>query len=200
MFKRLGLGHLGGALHIGSAWLMCSVCLAVGACKQTPSGDSAAAVPSAEAVAKQDKPLAVGDPAPNVTLTLHDGKQLTLASLKGQPVVVYFYPKDDTRGCTLEAEGIRDDYSAFEKAKVKIFGVSTQDADSHAAFIDKYKLPFDLVVDSDGKIAQAFRVPLNGGMAKRQTFLIGPSGTIQRVWLDVDPTGHSKELLAAITQ
>ena len=200
MFKRLRLEHMYSASHRCSAWLMCSVCLALGACKQTPSGDSAGAAPSGEAAVKQAGPLTVGDPAPDVSFKLHDGKQISLASLKGQPVVVYFYPKDDTRGCTLEAEGIRDDYTAFEQAKVKIFGVSTQDADSHVAFIDKYKLPFDLVVDSDGKVAEAFRVPLNLGMAKRQTFLIGPNGTIKRVWLDVDPTGHSKELLAAIAQ
>jgi peroxiredoxin Q/BCP len=192
MFRRLGL------CQKCVAWVMCSAWLALVACK--PTGDSAGAAASSEADANQDKPLAAGDPAPNVTFTLHDGKQLALASLKGQPVVVYFYPKDDTQGCTLEAEGIRDDYGAFEQAKVKIFGVSTQDADSHVAFIDKYKLPFDLVVDSGGKIAEAFRVPLNGGMAKRQTFLVGPSGTIKHVWLDVDPAQHSKELLAAIAQ
>lgn len=200
MFKRLGFCRIGSARHMCGAWLMCSAWLAVSACKQTPTGDSPGAAPSGEAAEEQDKPLAAGDPAPEVSFTLHDGKQVSLESLKGQPVVVYFYPKDDTRGCTLEAEGIRDDYAEFEQSKVKIFGVSTQGADSHVAFIDKYKLPFDLVVDSDGKVAEAFRVPLNGGMAKRQTFLVGPSGTIKHVWLDVDPARHSKELLAAIAQ
>lgn len=151
-------------------------------------------------MASATAPLAVGDPAPDVTFTLQDGSKVSLASLKGQPVVVYFYPKDDTRGCTIEAEGIRDDYSAFEKAKVKVFGVSTQDAESHVAFIEKFDLPFDLVVDSKGEVAEAFRVPLNRGMAARQTFLIDADGKIKRVWLNVEPSGHAKELLAAIDQ
>ena len=180
--------------------LLAGTLVAAGACKQTPSGDSAKSAPSAEASAKQDGPLVAGDPAPKVSFTLHNGKQLSLASLKGQPVVVYFYPKDDTKGCTLEAEGIRDDYAAFEQAKVKVLGVSTQDAESHDAFIDKYRLPFELVVDTDGKVAEAFRVPLNRGMAMRQTFLVDANGIIKRVWLDVDPARHSKELLAAIAQ
>lgn len=175
--------------------------LAAGACKQTPAGDGPAPAASGEApAASKTAPLAVGDPAPDVNFTLQDGSKVSLASLKGQPVVVYFYPKDDTRGCTIEAEGIRDDYSAFEQAKVKVFGVSTQDAESHEAFIEKYDLPFDLVVDGDGEVAEAFRVPLNRGMAARQTFLIDATGKIKRVWLDVDPKGHAKELLAAITQ
>lgn len=187
-------------MQTAALMLVCAGTLFVAsACKQTPAGDVAAA-PSAEASAKQGRPLAVGDPAPNVSFKLQDGKTFSLASLKGQPVVVYFYPKDDTRGCTLEAEGIRDDYGAFEQAKVKVLGVSTQDAESHDAFIDKYKLPFDLVVDTDGKVAEAFRVPLTLGVAKRQTFLVDANGIIKQVWLDVDPTGHSKELLAAIAQ
>lgn len=175
--------------------------LAAGACKQTPAGDGPAPATSVEApAASKTAALAVGDPAPDVSFTLQDGSKVSLASLKGQPVVVYFYPKDDTRGCTIEAEGIRDDYPAFEQAKVKVFGVSTQDAESHEAFIEKFDLPFDLVVDSDGEVAEAFRVPLNRGMAARQTFLIDAAGNIKRVWLDVDPKGHAKELLAAIAQ
>jgi peroxiredoxin Q/BCP len=169
------------------------------ACKQTPAGDGAAPPVSVEAPQPgETAPLKAGDPAPDVSFTLQDGSRVSLASLKGQPVVVYFYPKDDTRGCTIEAEGIRDDYAAFEQAKVKVFGVSTQDAESHMAFIEKFDLPFDLVVDTDGDVAEAFRVPLNRGMAARQTFLIDAAGKIKRVWLDVDPTSHAKELLAAI--
>ncbi|HEY6729027.1 MAG TPA: redoxin domain-containing protein [Polyangiaceae bacterium] len=184
-----------------SLLLLGGVAFAAGACKQTPAGDGPAPAASVEEP-EVSKPaaLAAGDPAPDVSFTLQDGSKVSLASLKGQPVVVYFYPKDDTRGCTIEAEGIRDDYSAFEKAKVKVFGVSTQDAESHVAFIEKFELPFDLVVDSDGEVAKAFRVPMNRGMAARQTFLIDAAGKIKRVWLDVDPSGHAKELLAAIAQ
>jgi len=182
--------------------LVAGAALGAAACKQN-GGDSAAPASSAaspDAPTEKQAALAPGDPAPDVTFTLQDGEKLSLASLKGQPVVVYFYPKDDTRGCTIEAEGIRDDYKAFEQAKVKVLGVSTQDAESHMAFIEKFELPFDLVVDAKGDIAKAFRVPLNRGMAARQTFLIDASGKIKRVWLDVDPGGHAKELLAAIAQ
>ena len=181
--------------------LLGAACLG-SACKQTPAGDSAPAstAEAPETPEAAQRPLAVGDSAPDVSFTLQDGSKLSLASLKGQPVVVYFYPKDDTRGCTIEAEGIRDDYAAFQQAKVKVLGVSTQDAESHEAFIEKFDLPFDLVVDSDGDVAKAFRVPLNRGMAARQTFLIDAAGKIKRVWLDVEPQGHAKELLAAIAQ
>jgi len=190
-------------MRLFGATLLCSVAtLGVAACKQTASESAAPAssATSAEAPSEKQNALAPGDPAPDVTFTLQDGEKLSLASLKGQPVVVYFYPKDDTRGCTIEAEGIRDDYKAFEQAKVKVLGVSTQDAESHMAFIEKFDLPFDLVVDAKGEVASAFRVPLNRGMAARQTFLIDASGKIKRVWLDVDPGGHAKELLAAIAQ
>src|SRR5262249_10985312 len=109
------------------------------------------------------KQLQAGDPAPDVTLTLQNGKTVNLASLKRQQIAVYFYPKDDTPGCTVEAQGIRDDWQAFEKAGVKVFGVSHQDAASHTAFIEKHKLPFDLAVDTDGAVTKAFGVPVNGG-------------------------------------
>lgn len=145
-------------------------------------------------------PLEPGDAAPDVTLTLQDGKTLELSSLRGQPVVVFFYPKDDTPGCTTEATGIRDDYAAFQKAGVRVLGVSTQDAASHRAFIDKYELPFDLVVDSGGEVARAFRVPLRGEVASRQTFLIDGEGKLKKTWLSVDPSTHAEELLSAIAE
>jgi peroxiredoxin Q/BCP len=163
------------------------------------------ALAESEPAASQDvkavsAPLAVGAPAPHVTVTLQDGKQLPLRSLQGQPVIVYFYPKDDTPGCTVEAQGIRDDYSAFEQANVRVLGVSLQDAASHQAFIEKHDLPFDLVVDEGGAVAKAFGVPLRGEYASRQTFLLGADGKITQTWLDVDPKTHSKELLAALAQ
>lgn len=142
--------------------------------------------------------LKVGDDAPALTLTLQDGKTVPLQSLKGQQVVVYFYPKDDTPGCTVEAQGIRDEWEAFQKAGIQVFGVSMQDAASHSAFIEKHKLPFGLVVDADQSVAKAFGVPVTGGQfAARHTFLIGQDGKIKRVWREVTPKQHAKELLEA---
>jgi peroxiredoxin Q/BCP len=142
--------------------------------------------------------LQAGDDAPAVTFTLQDGKSVPLSSLKGQQVAVYFYPKDDTPGCTVEAQGIRDQWDAFEKAGIQVFGVSMQDAASHTAFIDKHKLPFDLVVDPNQSVTQAFGVPVKDGQyAARHTFLIGADGKIKRVWREVNPKEHAKELLDA---
>ena len=142
--------------------------------------------------------LKVGDPAPAVTLTLQDGKTVDLASLKGKQYVVYFYPKDDTPGCTVEAQGIRDQWEAFQKAGVQVYGVSMQDAASHTAFIEKHKLPFPLVVDADRKVTASFGVPVRGGeFAARQTFLVGTDGKIKQIWREVTPAEHAKQVLDA---
>ena len=137
------------------------------------SDGSAAAHASASNVLKE------GDPAPDVTLTLASGSDLTLSSLKGKLVLVYFYPKDDTPGCTIEAKGIKDGWTKFREAGVEVYGVSMQNADSHKAFSDKYSLPYPLVTDEAGKVADAFHVPHNGEFASRQSFLIGKDGTIK---------------------
>ena len=169
----------------------------------TASSKPAPAVaPSTTSAAPASTPatseLKVGDDAPALTLTLQDGKTVPLQSLKGQQVVVYFYPKDDTPGCTVEAQGIRDEWEAFQKAGIHVFGVSMQDAASHSAFIEKHKLPFGLVVDPDQSVAKAFGVPVTGGQfAARHTFLIGQDGKIKRVWREVTPKQHAKELLEA---
>ncbi len=114
-------------------------------------------------------------------------------------MLVYFYPKDDTPGCTVEAQGLRDRASDLEAAGIKIFGVSVQDAESHKAFIEKHALPFPLVVDDGAKVATAFRVPLIGnGMTARQSFLISKEGRIEALWLKVDPSTHAADVLAAI--
>jgi thioredoxin-dependent peroxiredoxin len=157
---------------------------------------SAATATAPEAALPQ---LKVGDPAPALTLTLQDGKTVELASLKGKQVAVYFYPKDDTPGCTVEAQGIRDQWEAFQKAGVQVFGVSTQDAASHTAFIDKHNLPFPLVVDTDKKVTNAFGVPLRSGteLASRQTFLIGADGNIKQIWREVKPAEHAGQVLEA---
>lgn len=160
-----------------------------------PAATTTATAPAEAAGTTQ---LKEGDDAPKVTFTLQDGKTVALDSLKGKQVAVYFYPKDDTPGCTVEAQGIRDQWEAFEKAGVQVFGVSMQDAASHSAFIEKHKLPFDLVVDPDQSVPKAFGVPVRDGQyAARHTFLIGADGKIKKVWREVNPKEHAKELLDA---
>ncbi|MEY4549028.1 MAG: hypothetical protein RL685_5223 [Pseudomonadota bacterium] len=140
----------------------------------------------------------MGDPAPAVKLTLQNGNTIDLAGLKGKQVAVYFYPKDDTPGCTVEAQGIRDQWEAFQKAGIEVFGVSMQDAASHTAFIEKHKLPFNLVVDADKKVTESFGVPVRGGeFASRHTFLIGADGNIKQVWREVTPAEHARQVLEA---
>ncbi|MBK9259214.1 MAG: peroxiredoxin [Polyangiaceae bacterium] len=156
--------------------------------------DTKASAPAADAEAK---PLAVGDAAPDVTLKLHDGKEVRLSNLVGKQVLVYFYPKDDTPGCTVEAQGLRDGWADITAAGLEVYGVSMQDAESHKAFIDKYNLPFPLVVDTDGSVAKAFRVPTRLTFASRQSFLIGKDGKIKQVWLEVNPKEHAAAILAA---
>lgn len=158
------------------------------------TGTQAAATDQA---ADANKPLAAGDAAPDISLKLHDGKEVRLSSLKGKQVLVYFYPKDDTPGCTIEAQGLKDGWADIQAAGLEVYGVSMQDADSHKAFIDKYSLPFPLVVDTDGSVAKAFRVPTKMTFASRQSFLIGKDGKIKQVWLEVNPKEHAGAILAA---
>ncbi|PKN54234.1 MAG: peroxiredoxin [Deltaproteobacteria bacterium HGW-Deltaproteobacteria-14] len=141
--------------------------------------------------------MAAGDPAPDVTLTLTDGTRVALASLKGKRVLIYFYPKDDTPGCTAEAKGIRDAWPDLQAAGLAVYGVSTQDADSHQAFIDKYSLPFPLAVD-DGALADAFQVPRRFGLTARQSFLVGVDGELEHVWREVSAATHAADVLAVI--
>lgn len=145
--------------------------------------------------------LSAGDPAPAFELTDAQGKIHRLADYRGQWLVVYFYPKDDTPGCTKEACSLRDEFSAFRKLDVAVLGVSLDDADSHEAFSRKYRLPFPLLSDSGGKVAKAYGSLGGFGpirYAKRHTFIIDPEGRIARVWRKVRPAEHSRELLQAL--
>jgi peroxiredoxin Q/BCP len=166
-----------------------------GCSKSTP--DTAPAASSSAAQAESTL-LAVGAPAPALEATAHNGENVSLAALKGKPVVVYFYPKDDTPGCTIEAKGIRDEWKDFTGTGAVVIGVSTDGNESHKAFAEKYELPFLLVPDPDAKIAGMFGVPLRKNYASRVTFLIGRDGKIAKVFPDVKPDGHAKELVAAI--
>jgi thioredoxin-dependent peroxiredoxin len=142
--------------------------------------------------------LPVGSPAPTFKLTAHDGTTVDLAKLRGRNVVLYFYPKDDTPGCTKQACSFRDAWSKLRAADVTVLGVSTDANESHKAFAAKYNLPFPLLPDPEGKLAGAYKVPLTNGLAKRITYLIGKDGKIQKVWPQVKPEGHADEILAAV--
>ncbi|MCC6646036.1 MAG: peroxiredoxin [Polyangiaceae bacterium] len=130
-------------------------------------------------------------------MTLQSGKTVRLTDFGGKYVAVYFYPKDETPGCTMEAAQLRDAFEQLKKADVVVIGVSSQDADSHKRFIEKERLPFDLAVDADGAVARAFGVPRILGHHARQTFLIGKDGRVKKAWRKVRPDGHAQEILDA---
>jgi len=140
--------------------------------------------------------LKPGALAPDLTGEAADGSAVTLSAQRGHPAVVYFYPKDDTPGCTKEACAFRDSYTRYSSLQIPIFGVSRDDAESHRAFREEYELPFVLVADTDGRVQQAYGVGSFLGMASRVTFLVGPDGRIAHVWPDVDPGVHAAEVLA----
>lgn len=139
--------------------------------------------------------LDVGDPIPKLSATAHDGETVNLGELSG-PTVVYFYPKDDTPGCTKEACAFRDIWSEYEAAGVLVVGVSTDDAASHRAFADKHGLPFPLIADTEEKWAKSFGVASRAGFLERVSFLLGADGKIVKVYPDVDPGVHAREILA----
>jgi len=140
--------------------------------------------------------VTVGKPPPDFTAKDHLGKDLTLSALKGKPVVVYFYPKDETTGCTTEAQNFRDSWKDLEKKGVTVIGISTDTPDSHKAFATHHNLPFHLVSDESGTIAKSFGVPNRGGFLGRQTFVIGADGNVKKIYRDVDVSKHATEVLA----
>ncbi len=144
-------------------------------------------------------PPAVGDPAPGFQLLDQKGEAHRLEDYAGKWVVMYFYPKADTPGCTTEACAFRDNIFAFRAVGAEIIGISLDDVSSQKEFAEKYSLPFTLLSDADGKVAESYGVLRNLGvmkMAKRETFIIAPDGTIARHYDDVDPDEHSAEVLA----
>jgi peroxiredoxin Q/BCP len=150
--------------------------------------------------------LREGDPAPEFTLSSDTGEQVSLSDLRGKPVVLYFYPKDDTPGCTTQACGIRDAYAEFEQAGAVVLGVSPDGVESHVKFKAKYELPFTLLADPEHELAERYGV---WGEKKymgrtymgvsRSTFVIGRDGTIAKVFHDVKPATHADDVLAALT-
>lgn len=136
--------------------------------------------------------------APEVVGEAPDGSITRLSAVRGHPAVVYFYPKDETPGCTKEACAFRDAFSRYQALHVTVFGVSRDSKQSHAAFRTSHQLPFSLVSDESGAVTQAYGVSNTLGMASRVTFLIGADGKVARVWPDVDPAVHAQEVLAAV--
>ena len=145
----------------------------------------------------------VGSAAPNFTLSSQENLPVSLNDYKGKWVVLYFYPKDMTSGCTIEAKNFQRDMSKFDAVNAVVLGVSVQSVKSHQEFCTKDGLHFKLLADTDNKVVQEYGSLGNYmGMklAKRNTFLINPEGKIAKEWIGVDPSHHSEEVLAAIKQ
>jgi thioredoxin-dependent peroxiredoxin len=137
-----------------------------------------------------------GQPLPPVDLTAEDGSHLGPDDLTGQRTVLYFYPKDDTPGCTKEACAFRDRMGDYGEAGIKVYGVSLDSPESHREFREKYDLNFPLLTDRDGRAAEALGILReNGEVANRVTFLLAPDGSIAKVYPEVSPETHADEIL-----
>jgi len=146
-----------------------------------------------------------GKPAPDFSLTSDTGETISLASLRGKPVVLYFYPKDDTPGCTVQACSIRDSWGEFERRGAVVLGVSPDGVASHVKFKQKYGLPFPLLADTGHEVAEAYGVWVEKSMLgkkymgiERSTFVIAPDGTVVKVMRKVKPDEHTDDVLAAL--
>jgi thioredoxin-dependent peroxiredoxin len=149
------------------------------------------------------EPPAVGSVAPEFTLTTNEGNQASLKEFRGKWVVLYFYPKDFTSGCTLEAHNFQTDLDKYKAANAVILGVSVDTAESHKSFCAKEGLAFKLLSDADTKVSDAYGslMEYNGTkLSARNTFIIDPSGKVAKVFLKVKPGGHSAEVLAALAE
>ena len=148
-----------------------------------------------------------GDKAPDFNLQDTTGNIVTLNEFLGKKIVIYFYPKDDTPGCTIEACEIRDNYSIFKEKNVIVLGVSADDIESHKNFTDKFSLPFPLLADVNKNMCADYDVLVDkivhGHTVKgitRITFLIDESGIIKKIWNPVEPNGHAEEILNVISE
>ena len=150
-------------------------------------------------------PVEEGTAAPDFSLLSDSGETVTLSSLKGKPVVLYFYPRDDTPGCTTQACDLRDSWTEFERRGAKVLGVSPDDEASHVKFKQKFDLPFTLLADPDHATADDYGVWVEKSMygktymgVERSTFVIGPDGTLAKVMRKVKPDTHADDVLAAL--
>jgi len=149
--------------------------------------------------------LKEGDKAPDFSSPTNGGGHASLSEFRGKNVILYFYPKDDTPGCTKEACAFRDEFGAFKQKGAVVLGVSIDSAKSHDKFIEKYQLPFPLLADADKRIVEAYGVWGEKSFMGRKylgthrvTFLIGPDGVIKKIWAEVKPEQHAAEVLAAL--
>jgi peroxiredoxin Q/BCP len=156
---------------------------------------SAATVPAAPAMPVD---VTVGAAPPDFTANAADGTPIQLSALKGKPVVVYFYPKDETPGCTTEACSFRDAWTSLSAKGVVLIGISADNDASHRAFAENHKLPFLLVSDADGAIAQRFGVPVQNGIIARQSFVIGADGNVKKIYRHVDFNAHAAQIAADV--
>ena len=141
--------------------------------------------------------LTVGTAAPDFTTTDDAGKTVSLSDFKGKTVVLYFYPKDDTPGCTKQAQSFRDNYTEYQGKDMVVLGVSRDDEASHQQFKEKYGLPFTLLADKDGSITKSFDVD-GGGYAKRVTYVIDGEGKITHVDANVNTSTHAQDILSNV--
>jgi thioredoxin-dependent peroxiredoxin len=146
-----------------------------------------------------------GEPAPDFTLTSDAGTKVTLSQLRGKPVVLYFYPRDDTPGCTTQACGLRDRHGELERTGAVVLGVSPDSVEEHVKFKEKYGLPFTLLADPEHEVAERYGVwgeKRYGGRTylgvERTTFVIGPDGTVTKVVPKVKPESHADDVLSAL--
>lgn len=150
-----------------------------------------------------DKAPAVGSAAPDFTLNSQEGKAISLHDFKGKWVVLYFYPKDMTSGCTIEAHNFQRDLAKYDAKNAVILGVSVQDEKSHQEFCAKESLTFKLLADRKKEVSEKYDSVINLAVAKlsaRHTFLIDPNGVVRKVWTEVDVKKHSDDVLAAIEE
>lgn len=142
--------------------------------------------------------ISVGQSAPAFNLLDQSGISHSLESYKGKWLVMYFYPKDDTPGCTKEACAFRDEYQVISEANTQLIGISVDTKESHAKFADKFNLPFPLLVDPNGEVAKHYQSLTSLGpikFAKRHSFIIDPQGRLQKIYRKVDPSKHSQEII-----
>jgi len=151
--------------------------------------------------------IAEGDKVPQLTLLDHSGVRFDLSLLEGKKAVLYFYPEDDTPGCTKEACSFRDNYAAIKAAGAEVFGVSMNDQKSHQKFRAKYSLPFPLLVDDKAELAKALGVYVRKNMfgmkfwgIERSTFIIDREGVVRKIFRKVNVSGHEQEVLAALKE
>ncbi len=185
------------------AYVVCVLCLA-GACAQAdakraphPEGAPSASAQAVTATAAPGE-LAVGQPAPDFSAQDQNGKPVSLAALRGKYVILYFYPKDETPGCTREASAFRDAYGALTQRNAVILGVSTDSDESHRAFATNHQLPFTLISDPNGALAAKYGVPITLRFAKRQSFVIAPDGKLKKIYRTVDVAVHATEVAADV--